>query len=72
MAMNKRTKRATESVAFRNLAPANVLREMRPGRGVLVYGHLAPARIELRPWFKDRRLRRLARRPVPRVEAALP
>ncbi len=62
----------TESVAFRNLAPANVLREMRPGQGVLVYGHLAPARIELRPWFKDRRLRRLARRPVPRVEAALP
>jgi type IV secretory pathway TraG/TraD family ATPase VirD4 len=62
----------TESVAFRNLAPANVLREMRPGHGVLVYGHLAPARIELRPWFKDRRLRRLARRPVPRVEAALP
>ena len=34
----------TESVAFRSIAPANVLREMRPGRGLLVYGHLAPAR----------------------------
>ena len=53
----------TESVSFRHLAPANVLREMRPGQGVLVYGHLAPARIALRPWFKDRRLRRLARTP---------
>ena len=53
----------TESVSYRHLAPANVLREMRPGHGVLVYGHLAPARIALRPWFKDRRLRQLARRP---------
>ena len=51
----------TESVSFRHLAPANVLREMQPGQGVLVYGHLAPTRIALRPWFKDRRLRRLAR-----------
>src|SRR5205814_3295879 len=39
----------TESIGYRHLAPANVLREMRPGQGVLVYGHLAPARIELRP-----------------------
>ena len=48
-----------ESVAYRGLVPANVLREMRPGHGLLVYGHLAPARIALRPWFKDRRLRHL-------------
>ncbi len=50
----------TESVAYRSLAPANALREMRPGHGLLVYGHLAPAQIALRPWFKDRRLKRLA------------
>jgi type IV secretion system protein VirD4 len=50
----------TESVTYRSLAPANALREMRPGRGVLVYGHLPPARIALRPWFKDRRLRQIA------------
>lgn len=62
----------TESVAYRIIAPANVLREMRPGHGVLVYGHFAPARIALRPWFKDRRLRHLARRPGRRAEAALP
>ena len=61
----------TESVAYRNLAPANVLREMRPGKGVLVYGHLPPARIALRPWFKDRRLRRLASASWRRTEAAL-
>jgi type IV secretion system protein VirD4 len=50
----------THSVAYRNIAPANVLREMKPGHGLLVYGHLAPARISLRPWFKDRRLRKIA------------
>jgi type IV secretion system protein VirD4 len=61
----------TESVAYRSIAPANVLREMRPGHGLLVYGHLAPARIALRPWFKDRRLRALAAgSPENLVEAA--
>jgi type IV secretion system protein VirD4 len=50
----------TESVAYRSLAPANVLREMRPGHGLLVYGHLAPARLALRPWFGERRLREVA------------
>jgi type IV secretion system protein VirD4 len=62
----------TESFSFRHLAPSNVLREMSPGQGVLVYGHLAPTRITLRPWFQDRRLRRLARDSSLRVEAALP
>jgi hypothetical protein len=33
---------------------------MRPGEGVLVYGHLPPSQITLRPWFKDRRLRAVA------------
>jgi len=48
----------TESTALRSLAPANVLRGIRPGEGVLVYGHLPPARLKLRPWFKERGLRR--------------
>ena len=61
----------TESVSFRHLAPANVLREMRPGHGVLVYGHLAPTRITLRPWYKDRGLRRLAHGSGFRREVAL-
>lgn len=46
----------TESTALRSLAPANVLRGIRPGKGVLVYGHLPPARLSLRPWFKERDL----------------
>jgi type IV secretion system protein VirD4 len=55
----------TESSGFRALAPANVLREGRPGRAVLVYGHLPPAELELRPWFADRALRRLAENDAP-------
>lgn len=50
----------TESVMYRSLAPANALREMPPGQGLVVYGHLPPARLSLRPWFKDRQLRDLA------------
>ena len=45
---------------YRALAPAHTLREMKPGHGVLVYGHLPPAKIAMRPWFKDPRLRRAA------------
>lgn len=47
----------TESMALRSMAPAHVLRSIRPGEGVLVYGHLPPARIRLRPWFKEKSLR---------------
>ncbi len=50
----------TESVTSRRLAPADLLRRIRPGHGVLVYGHLPPARLELRPWFADRELSRRA------------
>lgn len=55
----------TESRTFRALAPANVLRESRPGSMLLVYGHLPPARIGLRPWFRSPSLRRLARPDLP-------
>ena len=56
----RRRRSTTESFSYRTLAPANVLREMTPGQGVLVYGHLPPARIAMRPWFKDPQLRRAA------------
>ncbi|MGH9067569.1 MAG: type IV secretory system conjugative DNA transfer family protein, partial [Acidimicrobiales bacterium] len=46
----------TRSTASRRLAPADALRRISPGEGVLVYGHLPPARLRLRPWFADRRL----------------
>lgn len=50
----------TSSPTLRTLAPAHVLRGINPGEGVLVYGHLPPARIRLRPWFVERRQRRNA------------
>jgi type IV secretion system protein VirD4 len=45
------------AVAFRRLAPADQLRRIPPGHGLLIYGHLPPVRLRLRPWFDDRRLR---------------
>ncbi|GAC1317792.1 MAG: type IV secretory system conjugative DNA transfer family protein [Acidimicrobiales bacterium] len=45
----------TRSRRERRLAPDATLRRIRPGEGVLVYGHLPPARIRLRPWFAERR-----------------
>lgn len=47
---------STLASAYRALTPANVVREGRPGSAILLYGHLPPTRMELRPWFKDRRL----------------
>jgi type IV secretion system protein VirD4 len=62
----------TESILYRSLTPANALREMKPGSGLLVYGRLPPARLRLRPWYEQRRLRRRAHKPArTQAEAAL-
>ncbi|HYT25880.1 MAG TPA: type IV secretory system conjugative DNA transfer family protein [Actinomycetota bacterium] len=52
-------------------SPAEALRRIYPGQGVLLYGHLPPAFLTLRPFFKDRRMaarsgdgRGVARRPI--------
>jgi type IV secretion system protein VirD4 len=50
----------TESVAYRRLVPMEALRQLKPRRAVLIYGHLPPVRIRLRPWFRSPHLRRLA------------
>jgi type IV secretion system protein VirD4 len=50
----------THHTTMRRLAPTNLLRQTRPGEMVLVYAHLPPVRVRLRPWFEDRRLRRVA------------
>jgi type IV secretion system protein VirD4 len=55
----------TASVSYRRLAPMEVLRQLRPREGVLLYGHLPPARVRLRAWFRNPRLRRLALRAAP-------
>lgn len=49
----------TEGDTYRDLAPANLVRQRDPGTGLLVYGHLPPAKIKLRPWYEDPELRRL-------------
>ncbi len=61
----------TESSTWRALAPANVLRENEPGTGLLVYRNLAPARLELRPWFREPGLQELVERPRAGDELAL-
>jgi Type IV secretory pathway, VirD4 components len=48
----------TESQATERLLPAHSLRSFVPGEGVLIYGHLLPARLSLRPYFTDEALRR--------------
>jgi type IV secretion system protein VirD4 len=47
----------TVSATHRRLAPADALRRLAPGTGVLISGHLPPARVTLRPWYRDRELR---------------
>jgi type IV secretion system protein VirD4 len=47
----------SSAISLRRLVPTDELRRIPPGEGVLVYGHLPPVRLHLRPWFADRRLR---------------
>jgi type IV secretion system protein VirD4 len=58
-----RRTRSTSTV-FRRIAPTAELRRIPPGEGVLVYGHLPPVRVRLRPWYLDRRLRDRAGSPT--------
>ena len=46
----------TTTSTYRRLAPADALRRVSPGRGVLVSGHLPPALITLRPSYGDAEL----------------
>jgi type IV secretion system protein VirD4 len=54
---------ASRSVASRRrpLAAPEQLRQLREGEALLLYGRLAPTLVRLRLWFRDRRLRRLAK-----------
>jgi type IV secretion system protein VirD4 len=55
----------TVSLGYRRLLPPEAVRQLKPKRALLVYGHLPPVRIRLRPWFHSPRLRRLANATVP-------
>jgi hypothetical protein len=56
---------STEAPQRRSLAPIDSIRQMRRAEGLLVYGHLRPARLRLRLSWRDRRLRRLAAAQAP-------
>lgn len=49
----------TEGETYRDLTPANVVRERDPGSALLIYHNLPPAKIDLRLWFEDKGLRQL-------------
>ena len=44
---------STEGSTHRDLAPAHVVRAIAPKRAILVYAHLAAARLQLLPWFEE-------------------
>ena len=44
----------------RPLIAPEALRQLDPGQALLLYGRIPPAKVRLRMWFNDRRLRRLA------------
>lgn len=54
----------TQATQYRRLASDEALRQMSRNRGLLVYGHLPPTRLRLRPWFQDPRLRTSAAPPL--------
>lgn len=45
---------------MRPLIPPAAVRELDPWEAVLLYGRLPPARLQLRPWFHERNLRKTA------------
>lgn len=56
---------ATSAAQWRRLLPPESACRLRDGEAVLLYGNLAPARLRLRPWFGERKLRARARLPKP-------
>jgi type IV secretory pathway TraG/TraD family ATPase VirD4 len=48
---------ASQATSYRPLVPLEELRRLRPGEGVVIYGHLRPARIQVRPHFTGREQR---------------
>ena len=48
----------TRAVRERRLLSDAELRRIKPREGILVYAHLQPARLILRPWYQESELRR--------------
>jgi type IV secretion system protein VirD4 len=52
---------AAQATSYRPLVPLEELRRLRPGEGVVIYGHLRPTRIQVRPHVTAREQRWRAR-----------
>jgi type IV secretory pathway TraG/TraD family ATPase VirD4 len=48
---------ASQATSYRPLVPLEELRRLQPGEGIVIYGHLRPARIQVRPHFRPREQR---------------
>jgi type IV secretion system protein VirD4 len=59
----------SQSTTWRPLVPVEELRRLKPGHGILLYGHLRPTHVRLRPHFARAEQRRYAR--VERREQAI-
>jgi type IV secretion system protein VirD4 len=72
---------STTATQWRRLLPGEAARTLPAGHGVLVYDNLPPIHLRLRPWFRNRPLRRraatepaelLSAEPVPTVPSLEP
>jgi type IV secretory pathway TraG/TraD family ATPase VirD4 len=50
----------SEHTVLRRTLPADAIRRFPANTGLLIYGSELPAHLSLRPWYRDRRLSRLA------------
>jgi hypothetical protein len=48
---------ASQATSYRPLVPVEELRRLQPGEGIVIYGHLRPARVQVRPHFSPREQR---------------
>jgi type IV secretory pathway TraG/TraD family ATPase VirD4 len=53
----------TTASHWRRLLPPELARQLKDGEGVLLYGNLPSIRVRLRPWYRNRALRRRAKHP---------
>ena len=63
---------STTATHWRRLLPPDGARQLPDGHGVLLYGNLAPIRVRLRPWHRNRQLRRRAHHPLDSLSARTP
>lgn len=57
---SERSTSTTESTQYRQLASPDALRRIGPDLGLLLYGHLPPTLLNLRPWYREPSLSRLS------------